>query len=235
MADRMRIRFTLVEMLVVISVIAILTALLLPALGKARGMARTISCLNNQKQIGVALTYYADDNGGIIPPQAYFNCVSPLWCESLAACGLGSSDDWRSYAYGLGGAPNMLKTVLCKCPEVGGPNAIARNGVNICHYGYSVNHGSYYPGSPAGCDTPVGVKLANIRQPSRAMYDSDACNSTAGTTSWKLVCPICYPAATGYELDPRHNGGCVALYFDGHAQWLKLADIRGDKELWQHP
>ena len=60
--------FTLIELLVVIAIIAILAAMLLPALQNARARGRAASCLSNEKQLGSAMNMYIPDNGGYLPP-----------------------------------------------------------------------------------------------------------------------------------------------------------------------
>jgi len=78
MKARTRTGFTLIELLVVVAIIAVLIALLLPALAKARDSAKAAQCLSNQRQIGLAILQYAHDWNNYIPG-LYDATQSPYW------------------------------------------------------------------------------------------------------------------------------------------------------------
>lgn len=83
-----RIGFSMIELLVVMSIVAVLAGLLLPVVGLVRGQAQTVACLGNLRQVGMALASYAQDTEGLAPWQFYYGSgAAPC---SLDRIGFGS-------------------------------------------------------------------------------------------------------------------------------------------------
>lgn len=137
-----RTAFTLIELLVVISIIALLIAILLPALSKARESARNVKCMNQLKQIGLALNLYAGELGnGFLPPvrDTDYGNIHNTWIVPLGKY-LNLPDpggllgwQYRKYLQGSGGP--FLCSSLVQNPAVGPCKDKNTSGLN---YGTSI-------------------------------------------------------------------------------------------------
>ena len=119
-------RFTLIELLVVIAIIAILASMLLPALNQARSRSYAIQCVNNQKQVGVALVQYSDAGDGYIPVNSQWGDDAVNWSQHISPSYDASNNVRWNYPVTTG-----LPSDILRCPTM-----TRQKGSNINVYRY---------------------------------------------------------------------------------------------------
>jgi prepilin-type N-terminal cleavage/methylation domain-containing protein/prepilin-type processing-associated H-X9-DG protein len=202
--------FTLIELLVVIAIIAVLAALLLPALARSKATAKGIQCLNNQRQVMLAVRLYADDYGDFFPRSshsAFANGQKP-WAR-ITASYLGAND--LNYT-------NLMNGVF-HCPEDRQFRAPSY-GLNVY---FEVGPDDDYTGKPQ-----MWRKISAVPHPVATVFFAE---ENTGADHIMAHFWISLQDARDEVASTRHREKSNFAFVDGHAQLLPIAKTYSPSQL----
>lgn len=190
---RKGISFTLIELLVVIAIIAILAAILFPVFAKAREKARTASCTNNLRQLGMGMLMYAQDYDEMLP----IGYRGPTWCADFGS--------WKQLVL-----PYVKNTQLFVCPS-------ARE-VSPCPAGSQLPYTATYGANAYWSESNI-YALASFQQPARTFLIGENGDGDWVVEPPQNQCTGAVWDQPGWVVFP-HIEGSVWVYADGHAKWI---------------
>jgi prepilin-type N-terminal cleavage/methylation domain-containing protein/prepilin-type processing-associated H-X9-DG protein len=161
--SRAGLKFSLIELMIVVAIIAILASLLLPALQIAREKARTISCLNNLKQLSLAASMYNNNFDGYYPP-AYYNSGAMHYAWDITVVGVVSNNDFRPGLLWQSTSISSDHSEIHQCPSFNGADMWA--GETFTGYNYNTSYIGNDQGEPP-------ARLSQIRHPSETAVFGD--------------------------------------------------------------
>ena len=210
----MKKNFTLIELLVVIAIIAILAAMLLPALGKARDKAQAISCVNQMKQFGTATSMYVSDNKQIMPTWYGDHAMSWARIDYVEAGVLGSSTGTGVTEGALYQYIGDTNVYVCPTDELDSKIAYAINPL--------FRHGN---------DSKVQLKthkISSVKNASSVPSFLEDCSETHRYGMYHCRCAQEDKeyTASGVSIENRrHNGQLNITYVDGHVNPVSAKEI----------